>query len=92
MSSAEFSLWIKLDQEEPWDEDFRHDLRAGIVAAAVANYAGKVLPEGVRATPSNFMPFLEKEDTQVIMNPDPVEFFGKFLNANSSNRRRDSVR
>lgn len=76
MSSAEFSTWLHLYDSEPWD-DTRMDVGFAVVAATVANYAGKIMKEGKEAKLSDFMPFMKHEQT-VLQEPDPVEFFGKF--------------
>jgi hypothetical protein len=34
------------------------ELRFGIVACAIANYAGKILKDGAKVTPADFMPLL----------------------------------
>lgn len=76
MSSAEFSIWVEMYKHAPWD-DTRGDVRAAVVAATVANYAGKTRREGAgNADLIEFMPFREREE---MPEPDPVEFFGKFL-------------
>lgn len=76
MSSAEFSVWLEMYKQAPWD-DTRGDVRAAIVAATVANYAGKVRKEGAgEAQVIDFIAFREREE---IAEPDPMEFFGKLL-------------
>lgn len=76
MSSAEFSLWLALYKRAPWDET-RADINAGIIAATIANYAGKMRGESVPpASPADYMPFIEKP-TVVEQEPDPLEFFAK---------------
>lgn len=73
MASAEFSMWVQLYNEEPWD-DTRGDLHAGIIASTVANFAGKALKEGAPSlTPQDFMPLLPREEE------DPLEHFRKML-------------
>jgi hypothetical protein len=74
MSSAEFSLWVALYEESPWD-DTRADLHAGIIASTIANYAGKVRKDGT-AKPSDFMPFLPREEDE---EPDPADHFSQYL-------------
>ena len=60
LSHAEFQEWCLYYQIEPWGED-RADLRAGIVASTIANYAGKCRAEGAEpALPADFMPYLER--------------------------------
>lgn len=68
-------MWIALYKLAPWD-DTRADVQAAIVAATVASYAGKMRKEGSTVELSEFMPFREREK---MPEPDPVEFFGKFL-------------
>lgn len=57
IDSREFSFWKAWDSIEPIGER-RADLRAGIVAAAVANSAGKVCKSTKR--PADFMPLLRR--------------------------------
>jgi hypothetical protein len=71
MSAQEFALWLQLYADEPWGED-RADLRAGIIAATVANHAGRMRSES--ASPVEFMPYARREDT-VTEEPDPLRFF-----------------
>lgn len=60
MSVAEFRLWRAEYAREPWGE-MRADLRAGTVAATVANYAGKMRDKAAPAArATEFMPFLER--------------------------------
>ncbi|EXI86092.1 MAG: hypothetical protein AW12_02174 [Candidatus Accumulibacter sp. BA-94] len=60
LSYAEFQEWCLYYQIEPWGED-RSDLRAGIVASTVANYAGRTRAEGAEPVrPADFMPYLER--------------------------------
>ena len=59
LSYAEFQEWCLYYQIEPWGED-RADLRAGIVASTIANYAGKERSNGADpALPADFMPYLD---------------------------------
>ena len=68
LSYAEFQEWCWYYQIEPWGED-RADLRAGIVASTIANYAGKLRAEGAEpAIPADFMPYLERPEPA-----DPAE-------------------
>ena len=75
MSSAEFSIWVALYKQAPWD-DTRADVQSAMVAATVASYAGKMRKEGSTVELSEFMPFLAREE---MPEPDPMEHFGKFL-------------
>jgi hypothetical protein len=73
MSSQEFSLWTALYRDDQWGEA-RDDMRAGVVASTIANYAGKMRSEHAEpAQPSDFMPSLAKPEEAV--EPDPVAFF-----------------
>lgn len=77
MTAAEFSDWQRYAAAEPFGEQ-RADLRAGIVAAAVANYAGKMRREGLPpAVPTDFMPFQPPRDPEpeTAAEPDPVAYF-----------------
>jgi hypothetical protein len=75
MPSDEFDLWVALYRRDPWGEQ-RADLRAGVIASTVANYAGKARSESAGpAKPADFMPYLERQE-QVEEEPDPVKFFG----------------
>lgn len=65
LSYAEFCEWCLYYQIEPWGED-RADLRAGIVASTIANYAGKTRSKGSDpALPADYLPYLERPE------PDP---------------------
>jgi hypothetical protein len=77
MSAREFGLWMTLYRQEPFG-DQRADLRSAIVAATVANYAGKQRAEhaGV-AQPAEFMWYADagREQPAAREEPDPVAFF-----------------
>jgi hypothetical protein len=61
MRPSELGMWAALFKVDPWDET-RADLRAGVVASAVANFSGRAK----RATaPGDFMPLLEKPEKSV---------------------------
>lgn len=77
MTSQEFGLWAALYSEDPWDT-IRQDINTGIIAAAIANSAGKIIPKGKPpAKPADYMPFLkQREQEQDAVNP--LEYFGKF--------------
>ena len=75
MSSAEFSLWIRYNDESPIGDE-RGDYQAGIIASAVANMSGRILSEGVYRTPSDFIPWLASEEPEEVQSdPDPIQFF-----------------
>lgn len=62
LSYREFQEWCLFFQIEPWGEQ-RADLRAGIVASTIANYAGRVRSEDAgAAAPQEFMPYVERPD------------------------------
>lgn len=64
MDSAEYCLWAAEYSENPWGEG-RKDLRAGIIASSIANWAGKSRKEGAPPmSPIDCMPFSQ---------PDPQE-------------------
>lgn len=71
MTALEWSMWLELYEEHPWDGDWLH---TGIICAMIANYAGKILPEGEKVYPSEFMPPWKK----VVEEPDPLVFFAQF--------------
>lgn len=82
MSSEEFSLWMALYEEDPWDET-RGDLQAGIIAATIANYAGMRRADGEPpAEAIDYMPFLSakrKGETGSAEDElDPVKYFSQF--------------
>jgi hypothetical protein len=75
MTGAEFGLWLAYYERDPFG-DARGDLQAGIVAAAVANYAGKTRSAGSGpASPAEFMPFMDSDEPTEQAEPDPVAFF-----------------
>ena len=78
MSSSEFSLWLEMYQDDQWGED-RDDLRAGIIASTIANFAGKMRKDAQPLQPSDFMPNLSKEKEEA--EPDPVAFFTAVANS-----------
>jgi hypothetical protein len=77
MSSAEFSMWVALHNEDRWGEDNadqRADFRAGLVCSTVANFAGKSMKSNVKPlAPADFMPSLAVPEKVVEL--DPVTFF-----------------
>lgn len=75
MTAAEFTDWQRYAAAEPFGEQ-RADLRAGIVASAVANYAGKMRREGLPpAVPTDFMPFAPQREPEPEAEPDPIAHF-----------------
>jgi len=60
LSYAEFQEWCLYYQIEPWGDE-RADLRAGIVASTIANYAGRQRADGADpALPVDYMPYVER--------------------------------
>jgi hypothetical protein len=76
MTAQEFGLWAAFYGMEPFGEA-RADLRSAIVAATVANYAGRVRSQSAGAAqPSEFMPLLRSEvEPKPTEAPDPVAYF-----------------
>jgi len=76
MSSREFSLWLHMSKTDPWDEHM--DLGFGVVAATVAEYAGKTRKDTAPpVVPADFMRTLPRpvEVESILLEPDPVAFF-----------------
>lgn len=78
MSAEEFGLWCAFHALEPWGEA-RADLRAGIIAATVANYAGKSRRANAPAAkPADFLPPANGHDETAEQEPDVRgHFLGK---------------
>jgi hypothetical protein len=75
MTAEEFGLWQALYRQDPWGET-RADLRAGIVASTIANYAGMTRAKHAEpAKPADYMPYIERDDN-VEHDPDPMKHFG----------------
>ncbi len=76
MSAQEFGLWAALYAREPFG-DVRGDLQAGVVAATVANYAGRIRSDGAGAAqPGEFMPLMKQgAQPEPASEPDPVAHF-----------------
>jgi hypothetical protein len=70
MSAQEFDLWWSLHMQDPIGS-LRSDLHTGLVAATVANMAGKTL-KGKPMCAGDFMLFNRKAEVE----PDPAEHFG----------------
>lgn len=65
MDSDEYCLWAAEYERSPWGE-FRDDLRGGVLAATVANYAGKSRKQNADpAKPLDFMPYNQPEPEAV---------------------------
>lgn len=85
MSSQEFSIWIELYKEDRWGEDLL-DLRAGVISATVANYAGKVRKgNSAQAVAADFFPSLA-DAQEVAKEPDPLTFFAAVAASKSFNK------
>ena len=64
LSSPEVTELLAFHALEPFGEE-RADLRAGIVASTVANFAGRQLAEGVHKKPADYMPYVEQPEAHV---------------------------
>ena len=53
ISSAELTEWIAYAKIEPFGE-LRNDLRAGVISATIATYAGKSLKDDAEVEPADF--------------------------------------
>lgn len=74
MSAAEFDMWVAYNRRSPLGPK-RGDLQAGIIAATIANYAGRMRgKDAPAATPLDFMP-LEQRPEPVEEDSDPLAFF-----------------
>lgn len=74
MSAAEFSMWIARNAKAPIGAR-RGDLQAGVIAATIANYAGRMRgKDAPPATPLDFMP-LEQRPEPIEEDSDPLAFF-----------------
>ncbi len=70
MSAREFGWWAEFYRQEPFG-DTRGDVQAGIVAATVANMAGRTrTQQSGAASPSDFVP---KWSTGEVEGAKPVE-------------------
>lgn len=64
MTADEFALWRAEYAREPWG-DVRSDLRAGIVASTVANFAGRTLDKNARRpTAADYMPRFDGREAE----------------------------
>jgi hypothetical protein len=68
LDSQELTEWIAFDRIEAIGEA-REDLRAGIVASTIANFGYRQLQKP--AMPSDFMPYLEREEAKPVLLDDP---------------------
>lgn len=74
MSSAEFSMWVELYEQDQWG-DAKGDFHAALICSTIGNFAGKILPDRAKPlTPSDFMPSLAAKPAPV-EEVDPVMFF-----------------
>lgn len=55
MTASQLTEWAAYASLEPWGPEV-DDQRAGVIAATVANMAGKVLPKGKELTPADLFP------------------------------------
>lgn len=82
MDAQEFGLWAALYEIDPWDHE-RTDVQTGIIAATIANYAGKMRKKGIKpALPADFMPFLQQQQQEEEYDTiDPLDYFKNLGNA-----------
>lgn len=76
MTSEEFALWRAEYAREPWG-DIRGDLRAGIVASTIANFAGRTLDKNAqRSTAADYMPRFDAQaaEQQEVQEMSPDEW------------------
>ena len=71
MSALDVAEWAAYFELEPWGED-RADLRAGIVASAIANV------HGVKSVPADFMPYRPKTE-RVISDDEIAASINRFM-------------
>lgn len=65
MDSDEYCLWVAEYERAPWGE-YRDDLRGGVLASTIANYAGKSRKENADPLiPRDFMPYFQPEPESV---------------------------
>lgn len=67
LDSAELTEWMAYDRLETIGEA-RADLRAGIIASAVANHGAREIKRPYKAI--DFMPFLDRDEEKPILIPD----------------------
>lgn len=78
MDSAELTEWFGFMLIEPLPE-VRADLRAGIVASAVANHGAREIKKPYR--PIDFMPLAQSQEPEAILLPDADEQSDLILSA-----------
>lgn len=70
MSGEEFGMFLALHRRDPWGDE-RADYHAAIVAASVANHAGKTRTQP--ASIADFLPF--REEPKPVETESPAEHF-----------------
>lgn len=68
MDSKEFTEWMAYDRYIETIGDAREDLRTGILASATANHGARDIKKPYK--PSDFMPFLERDDDKPLFVAD----------------------
>lgn len=85
MSSAEFSMWVELYEQDQWG-DMRGDFHAALICSTIGNFAGKILPDRAKALiPADFMPNLAAKP-EPIEEVDPVMFFTAVASSKKFNK------
>lgn len=75
MDDYEYMLWEAEYMRSPWHEE-RADLRAGIIASTIANFAGKSLSQSApNAKPLDYMPYSQPEPEEVVPDIDYLKDF-----------------
>jgi hypothetical protein len=75
MTAEEFGLWQQSYLQDPWGEE-RADLRAGIIAATIANVHRGKDTEPYKA--ADFKPNYSKPKPAETSEESPEQFFDKF--------------
>lgn len=76
MTASQLTEWAAYASLEPWGTDV-DDQRAGVIAATVANMAGKVLPKGKELSPGDLFPDrLPKPEPEVDLRAQVHAIFG----------------
>jgi hypothetical protein len=81
MTGVEMQEWMAFAAKEPFG-DMRADIRAGIIASAVASSKGR------RTSPMDFMPFIERAEPEHESSAQLAErFHREFFKASQHTRK-----
>jgi hypothetical protein len=78
LDSDELTEWMAFDRIEVIGET-RADLRAGIIASAVANHGSRDIEKPY--SPSDFMPYMKRKEEQPVLLDDPEQQSALILGA-----------